>query len=121
MESGFMDYNEFKNLLQESEPTHLYEELIKKEDRVLKTVNRVVDYSNRKELESKEFINMSVGGATVGFLQAMVDIVQDLTKAKDAAQFASALYKGDRVIYIGILVVLISLFLFFVESSSAVN
>jgi len=116
-----MDYNEFKNLLDKSEPTNLYEELIQKEDRVLKTVNRVVDYSNRKDLESKEFINMSVGNATVGFLQTMVDIVQDLTKAKDAMQFVTVLYKGDRVIYIGILVVLISLFLFFVQSSSVLN
>lgn len=116
-----MDYNEFKKLLDESEPTHLYEELIKKEDRVLKTVNRVVDYSNRKELESKEFVNMSVGNATLGFLHAMVDIVQDLTKAKDATQFAAALYKGDRIIYIGVLVVLTSLFLFFVESSSVLK
>jgi tetrahydromethanopterin S-methyltransferase subunit A len=121
MESGFMDYNEFKNLLDKSEPTNLYEELIQKEDRVLKTVNRVVDYSNRKDLESKEFINMSVGNATVGFLQTMVDIVQDLTKAKDAMQFVTVLYKGDRVVYIGILVVLISLFLFFVQSSSVLN
>jgi len=116
-----MDYNEFKNLLDKSEPTNLYEELIQKEDRVLKTVNRVVDYSNRKDLESKEFINMSVGNATVGFLQTMVDIVQDLTKAKDAMQFVTVLYKGDRVVYIGILVVLISLFLFFVQSSSVLN
>lgn len=118
MESGFMDYNEFKNLLDKSEPTHLYEELIKKEERVLQTVNRVVDYSNRKELQAKEFMNVPIGQAPWKFLATMLDILNDLIKARDVGQAARAMFKEDRIIHVGIMVVITSLFLFFVESSN---
>lgn len=118
MESGFMDYNEFKTLLDSSRPTHLYEELIKKEERVLDTINRVVDYSNKKELEAKQFLKMPVEQVSSRFMQTMLDLIQELTKARDSAAVLQAISKDDRIIFLGIFVIMISVFLFFVQNSN---
>lgn len=110
-----MEYKDFKNLLQSAEPTHLYEELIQKEDRVLQTVNRVVDYSNKKELEAKEFLNMSVKDATFGFMTSILSIFEELVKAQSYGDVVSVFMKSDRIINIGILIVIASVLVYFVD------
>lgn len=118
LESGFMDYKDFKTLLDKSNPDHLYEELMKKEERILQTVNRVVDYSNKKELEANEFINMPIKDATSNFMLGVISMINDLTKVKDGQHLIQVLMSTERVIYIGIILVIISMFLFFIQSSS---
>ena len=118
LESGFMDYNNFKKLLDKSNPDHLYEELMKKEERLLQTMNRVVDYSNKKELESKEFVNMPVKDASSNFMLGVIAMINDLTKVKDGQQLMQIVMTTERIIYIGIILVIISMFLFFIQSST---
>lgn len=114
-ETEFMDYKDFKNLLESAKPTHLYEELVQKEDRILQTVNRVVDYSNKKELESKEFLNMSVKDAAGGFMSSILSIFEELVKAQTYSDVVPVFMKTDRIIYIGILIVLASVVVYFVD------
>lgn len=111
----FMALEDFNKLLKSAKPEHLYEELVQKEDRLLQTLNRVVDYSNKKEMESKEFINMPVKDVAKGFMSSMLELFEDLVKVKTANQLITAMMKSDRIIYFGILVVIFSVILFFLD------
>jgi hypothetical protein len=114
-ETEFMEYNDFNNLLQSSKPQHLYEELINKEDRLLQTINRVVDYSNRKDLEAKEFLHTPVKDVAKGFMSSMLDLYEGMFKVKTPEQLAALFIDADRIIYFGILIIIFSAILFFLN------
>lgn len=111
----FMALGDFNKLLKSAKPEHLYEELIQKEERLLKTLNRVVDYSNKKEMESKEFINMPVKDVAKGFMSSMLELFEDLVKIKTPDQLVTAMMQSDRIIYFGLLVIVFSVILFFLN------
>jgi hypothetical protein len=118
MKSGgtdFMEYDDFTKLLKSAEPEHLYEELIQKEDKLLQTLNRVVDYSNKKEMQSKEFINMPVKDVARGFMSSMLGLFEDLVKMKTLDQLIAAMMQADRIIYSGILIIIFSVILYFLD------
>ncbi len=114
-ETEFMDYNDFNSLLQSSKPQHLYQELINKEDRLLQTINRVVDYSNRKELEAKEFLHTPVKDVAKGFMSSMLDLFEGMFKVKTTEQLFALFMDADRIIYFGILIIVFSVILFFLD------
>jgi hypothetical protein len=114
-DTEFMEYNDFNKLLQSSKPQHLYEELINKEDRLLQTLNRVVDYSNKKELESKEFLHTPVKDVGKGFMSSMLELFEGLFKVKTTEQLMALFIDADRIIYFGILIIMISVIMFFLD------
>jgi len=114
-DTEFMEYNDFNKLLQSSKPQHLYEELINKEEKLLQTLNRIVDYSNRKELESKEFLHTPVKDVAKGFMASMLELFEQMFKVKTTHQLFSLLIEADRIIYFGILIIIISVILFFLD------
>jgi tetrahydromethanopterin S-methyltransferase subunit A len=109
-----LEYSKLVNLLNKSDQSQVYEELMKKEDHVLDTINRVVNFSNEKEKKSSEFLNKSINEHVHHFFWTMNNILADLSKVKNIQNFRKVLFKDDRQIYIGILLVIIALFLFFV-------
>lgn len=111
----FMEYNDFAKLLKSSKPQHLYEDLINKEDRLLQTLNRVVDYSNRKELEAKEFLHTPVKDVAKGFMSSMLELFEELFKVKSRDQLIALMTDADRIIYFGILIIIFSIILFFLD------
>jgi hypothetical protein len=111
----FMEYNDFNKLLQSSKPQHLYEELINKEERLLQTLNRVVDYSNRKELEAKEFLHTPVKDVAKGFMASMLELFEGLFKVKTPEQLVALFIDADRIIYFGIFIIVFSVILFFLN------
>lgn len=113
-----IDYQALLLLLKKSEPKDVYEELMKKEEKVLDTVNRVVNYSNEKELKESEFLNKTVAQHVSGLFWAMKGIMSELYRMKTIQDVKSTLTKDDRMIYIGIMLLCIAFFLFFVINSS---
>jgi hypothetical protein len=89
---------------------------MKKEEKVLDTVNRVVNFSNEKEVKSHEFTSMSIDQIVHKFYWNMNKIFSDISSKKVSTiqDVGDILLKDDRKIYLGILLVLICIFLFFV-------
>jgi hypothetical protein len=109
-----LEYSKLVDLLKKSDNREIYEELMKKEENVLDTINRVVNYSNEKEVKSKEFLNMSLDEIIHKFFWNIKLIFGELLSVKTVQDFSKIVYKDDRRIYIGLLLVIISIFLFFV-------
>jgi hypothetical protein len=51
------------------------------------------------------------------FFDVWNEILEDLMKVKTPSDFTNAFFKGDRIIFIGVTLVLIALFLIFIQSS----
>lgn len=115
-ELEFMEYRKLKELLEYSPSNGLYEELMKREASVLKTVNRIVDHSNKRELEAKELLNIPMGKIGAMFYKSMYEMFDEMTNVKTTDDVV-AMFKGktDRMIYAGAAIVIVSLFLYFVS------
>lgn len=113
-----VDYKQLLFLLEKSNPTEIYEKLMQKEERVLDIVNRVVNVSNQQELANKEFMNKSLNEHVSSFFWTLKKLSYDLAKAKTFKQISNELRKDERPMYIGVFLLLIAIFLFFVIISS---
>lgn len=115
-----LDYSEYKalvDILDKSELDETYKELMKKEDKVLDTVNSVVNHYKERKQAKKQFINMSIYEIYNLFFLEWPLFIMDLYKVKKLDDFIVVVSKGNRLIYIGVMLVLISFILFFVENS----
>lgn len=115
-----LDYSEYKSLvdiLDKSELDETYKELINKEDKVLDTVNAVVNHYKDKKAERKMFLHMSLNEIYKMFFLEWPGLWMDLTRVKTTKDVADAFLKNNRVIYLGIVCVVVALILFFVDTS----
>ena len=115
-----LDYSEYKalvDILDKGELDETYKELMKKEDKVLDTVNSVVNHYKDKKHEKKQFVHMSIYEIYNLFFLEWPLFLMDLYKVKGVDDFISVISKGNRLIYIGVLLVLISFILFFIDNS----
>jgi hypothetical protein len=115
-----LDYSEYKSLidtLEKSELDETYKDLMKMEGSVLDTVNAVVNQVRDKKSNDKQFMHMSLYEIyNLLFLEIPL-MIKEVNNAKTSGDVVRTLFKGHRVIYIGIMLVLISIILFFVNSS----
>ncbi len=110
-----MDYDKFKALIDYAPTNGMYETLMAKESSVLETVNRVVDHSNRKELLSKEVVNTPVKQVVRHFGTTMKDMFTELFTIRHTKDVITLFTKEtSRIIYIGVVIVCIAFFLYFV-------
>lgn len=110
-------YKDLVKLLDQSDPQNIYEELIKKETRVLDTIDRVVNYSNEKQVKESEFLENSLNGIAHDFFWNMRLVMTELYDVKTFQDIVRVLTKDDRKIYLGILAILVGLFLFFIVNT----
>jgi hypothetical protein len=106
-----LNYSEVIKIL-ESNPENVYQELMEREAKVLQAVNVI------SEIEEKK-INMSLSDIPIKdiyfkFVRSMKQIFfEDLFLVKTPNEIPPIFLDGSRKIYTGILVVVISLILFF--------
>lgn len=115
-----LEYSEYKSLvdiLEKSDNNNTYEELMKKETATLDTVNAVVNHYRDRRIEDKQFVHMSLYEIYNLFFLELPLVVRDIKAAKNMDDAIAALMKGNRPVYLGILLVAVSLLLFFVYSS----
>lgn len=115
-----LDYSEYTSLVDVLEKTELddsYKELMKKEGKVLDTINNVVDYRKSTIDKKNEFLHLSLSEIYhLMFLELPV-MVKEFKKVDTVEDALRIMFKGHRVIYIGIFMVVISIFLFFVDNT----
>lgn len=116
-----LEYSEYKSLMDtlgRTDRDTVYEDLMKKETDVLTNVNAVVkDYRDHQH-DNKQFINMSINDIIHKFFTEIPLVMIEVHKAKSPQDYAAILYKGDRLVYLGILLVIIAFCIFFAEISS---
>lgn len=112
----FMEYDQLKAMLDYAPSNGMYEALMDKEEAVLKTINRVVDHSNKKQIEGEEALNVPIRELGRRFGVTAKDMYLELYSVKDAKDVLAVFTKSsDRWIYIGAIIVLVALFLYFVS------
>lgn len=113
----YSEYKEVLDVLKRDDVESSYEDLMKHETKTLDTVNNVIKYYRDAKLEDSQLINQSVHTIFMRFFDVWNEILEDLMKVKTPSDFTNAFFKGDRIIFIGVTLVLIALFLIFIQSS----
>ncbi len=93
--------------------------LMRKEARVLDTVDRVVNTTRSSIVESQLFVHLTLTDIAKNSMHTMRDIMFDITHVKRPSDIITIFTKDARKIYVGILLIAIAFLMFFVTSSSS--
>jgi hypothetical protein len=113
-DAPYSDYESVVELLKKSDNDNAYQDLMSKEQKTLETINKVSKSYSDKEFAKKQFVNMSYADSILKFADAWGDIIEDFKKLKNITDVTTIFLKDDRLIFIGIFFVIISIFIFFV-------
>jgi len=111
------EYKEILDVVNRSNVEDSYQDLMQKEEKVLDTVNNVVKYYRDEDIKNGEFINQGISTIITRYFDVFKEILDDFTSNKKKS-FIDIISKDDRPIYIGITLIIIALFLFFIENST---
>lgn len=112
----YSEYNSLVDILDKSEDDN-YTKLISKEKDVLNTINDVVKYYRDKDTKEYQFVNKPLIEIYLSFFNTFLDIFNDFINMDKNTNIINIFTKNDRMIYIGILIIVISLFLFYIKIS----
>jgi len=110
------DYKEFMDMLEngEYEAKDVYQEIMNKEKDALATINRIAE-SRAKAISVPDLVaGMSLGDHYFRMTRCLRDIFTDCLVLTDPHDLPWVFLDGDRKIYVGFLLVVASLFMFFV-------
>lgn len=115
-----LEYSEYKSLIDilEISSNHdtTYQELINKEDKVLDTVNNVIKYYRDDEIGKTQFWNLPVSLVAYRFFSVWKDIFDDIVVGNNF-NILHVLNKDDRLVYIGVMLIFVSVFMYYIEIS----
>ena len=113
----YSEYKEVLDVLKRDDVESSYQDLMKHEKKTLDTVNNVIKYYRDAELEDSQLINQSLHTIFMRFFDVWNNILDDMMKVKKPSDLVNVFAKSDRIIYIGIALILVALFLIFIQSS----
>lgn len=118
-----IQYSEYKSvveLLNKSNQDTVYQDLMKKEDKTLDTINKVIKYYKDNDYKNKEFINISFWEAVMRFGDVWTELYTDLSNTKNYdMSIIRIIMKDDRPIYVGITIIIIALIMLFIMISDS--
>lgn len=120
-------YNDFLKVIQNKynnvnlNADSIYDELVKKENNILKTINRVIDFEKDKE-NKKKFLNLPLSKIYKNIFHNLNKILEELLKTKNLTtkKFKKIILKEKRIIYLGILLIIIAIYLSLIELSDSI-
>lgn len=113
------EYKEILDIVNRNNVEDSYQELMQKEEKVLDTVNNVIKYYRDEDIRNGEFINQGINTIITRFFDVWKEIIDDFTSnKKNKKSFVEIVSIDDRPIYIGVTLIIIALFLFFIENST---
>lgn len=117
-------YNEYKNLLSDLKNENatkdlIYEKLMAKEDKILDLIGRVANQKNTSLLKDSVFYNQSLFEIIMNFANAWKNIFHEVVIEKRSLKLEGleVFYNGDRKIYVGMMIIFISLLFFFIDAA----
>ena len=119
IEAAYGDYQELSKNLQHENKETIYEEIMAKEQNRIDLINRVVSQKQEAETKAAIFYNNTILDIAIAFADTWRTIFSQLVIDKaPVTQWQSILYDGERKIYVGMMLVLVAMFLYFVDISS---
>ena len=121
------EFDEILGLVRHARPTaspadgEVYQQLMAKEQRVLDTVDRVVNDSKRVERQATTLMTMPLHELTMRMMAAVRGLMDDLLASRSAAEVGAALAKEDRRIYLGVCLLALGFLLAFVQATSGTD
>jgi hypothetical protein len=109
-----ISYSEYKSLvdiLDKSGET-TYEDLMSKEKNVLNTINHVVKHIQDSDIKSRQFVHTNVSYVAQRFFLIWPEILKDFMKVQTIDDLIICMSKDDRIIYIGLMIILMAFILF---------
>lgn len=114
----YAEYKEVLDILQRDNVENSYEELMKKEGKTLDTVNNVVRYYKDLELADGQLINQSIHTIIMRFFDVWNNILEDIVKIRSIKDIKEVFTKGDRIIFIGITLILVAFIIILLQNSN---
>jgi hypothetical protein len=118
-----LEYSEYKTLidtLEQSNHDLTYQEVMKKESKVLDTINKSIQVFNDQTQKQKQFINKPVSEIVFNFFNTWIEIIQEITtKADSITSLINILNTKDRLVYIGVSLIVLSIIFFYMEITSS--
>jgi hypothetical protein len=114
---SYYDYSKLLELVNDSTQGDVYNELMKKEERVLDVVARAANQNKLTTLKDTLFYNQSLVEIAIMFMNTWKNIFRELAVEHKYSDLADILWDGDRKIYTGMMFVVISLIFFFIDIS----
>lgn len=96
----------------------IYSELMKKEENILNTVNRLSTTNISSSIQDTIFYNKSLLEILTLFANTWTNIFTELINEDMYKYPTKVFWEGDRKIFVGIMIVIIALFLFFIQISA---
>jgi hypothetical protein len=109
------EYRRLLSDLYSSNKDNLYQQLIEKETEVLKTINRAANVDQKDNILAGHFVHMPLLAVFQRMYDVLNDVGKELPKTKDMADIVKVVRKSDRIIYIGVTLVIIAMFLLVVQ------
>jgi hypothetical protein len=93
--------------------------LMQKEARVLDTVDRVVNTARSSVVDARLFTHLTLADVARNSMRTLRDIMFDITHIGRLTDIPGIFAKQDRKIYVGLFIISIAFFMFFVSASTA--
>jgi hypothetical protein len=111
----YKKYKELMNILETKDEQNMYQDLMDKEKAVLGSVNGIINSIRDRNQEEKQFIHMSLYEITILIFTEIPKMMQELLLLDSLEGVPDLLTKNHRILIISVLMILISLFLFFIQ------
>lgn len=116
-----IEYAEYANILTlletSADQENTYSDLMAKETKVLDTINDVVNFNRDASAQEPMFVNASLRQVSNDCLSTWITILQDVIKCRSLTGLYDIFFRGTRIIFVGLFLVMLSLLLFFVRIS----
>jgi predicted CopG family antitoxin len=116
------EYSDLLKLLKDDEMSRedIYQELINKEKEVLDVVSRVASQDSHTKVSKELFPNLTFTEAIARFANVWTNIFTETVENASTGRMhnlhpSTLLLKGDRKIYVGAMLVIIALMMFFIS------
>jgi len=111
----YSDYKSLVNILNESNKDNAYQDIMAKETKSLDTINNIIKYYRDNNIKQQEFINQSLYQVIYDFYNTMNQMFNEAFYIKKYNDIIILLTKDNRLIYLGILLIILSIFLYFID------
>ena len=116
--SEVSEYTSLLNMLETTSKDDIYLQLMQKETAILKNINNAVNTENVNKTEAKMIYNKPVLEVVALFANTWHNIFKELIiESNGYKNVIDILWTGDRKVYVGVMVVLVALILFFIDIS----
>jgi hypothetical protein len=109
----YAEYKELTDILARSDVSNTYEDLMKKESQVLDTVNALVKHYKEENNNKRLLYKKSTIDLISGFFIELSEMSREILMIKNPTiqTFRTIATKNDRLIYLGLLFVIVSILL----------